>query len=230
MRSRFFVTLSLSLLFAAACTGGDDTAASPSPTVATPTTTPTATPTTTPTATPTSTPTPTVTPTDTATPDVTPTPPLGEARAIEFARGELDDWLGPLAGSVISASGERETWQDGCLGLGRPTEGCTQALVEGYRVTIAIGSATYEVRTDLEARIARWAPETQILVRFAEASTNAATFTTDDGSTIEVRLVPGTQFGADLATLAGSDPVGIAIVSAPQGGAPILVWVDPARE
>ena len=97
-------------------------------------------------------------------------------------------------------------------------------------VTITMGSAEYRIRTSSDARVLRWEPETQILARFVEARTNAASFTTDDGGTLETRLVPGTQLGVDLAALAEGDPVGIATVSAPQGGAPILVWADRVVE
>ncbi len=199
--SALLVVVSAALLIAA-CTGDDDATPSPEPT-----------------------PTATAMPsTATSTPDITPTPAPLEERVLEAARTTLDGWLGSLAGPVISSTAASETWPDGCLGLSHGDEACDQALVEGFRVTITMGSAEYRIRTDLEARALRWEPETQILVRFVNASTNAAQFSTDDGGTIEARLVPGSQF--ELSELHEGPAVGIATVPAPQGGAPILLWTD----
>lgn len=195
-------------LLLAACDGDDSATPEPTPT-------PTATPTATPTGTATSTP----------TPIITPTPPPAEERALEAAREALDRWLGPLAGPVIATRAERQTWPDGCLGLGHGDEACTEALVEGWLVTITMGSADYRIRTNEDATVLRWEPETQILVRYAESVTNVAVFTTDDGNTIEPRLLPGSQF--DARDFAPGQAAGIALAPAPQGGAPILVWADP---
>lgn len=43
---------------------------------------------------------------------------------------------------------ESQTWPDGCLGLAGPDEMCTQALVEGWRVTVSDGETTWVYRTD----------------------------------------------------------------------------------
>ena len=43
---------------------------------------------------------------------------------------------------------EANTWPDGCLGLAGPDEMCTQALVEGWRVTVSDGQTTWVYRTD----------------------------------------------------------------------------------
>ncbi len=43
---------------------------------------------------------------------------------------------------------ESQTWPDGCLGLAGPDEMCTQALVEGWRVTVSDGQTTWVYRTD----------------------------------------------------------------------------------
>ena len=43
---------------------------------------------------------------------------------------------------------EKRTWQDGCLGLARSDEVCTQALVSGYQVTVEGGSRRLVYRTD----------------------------------------------------------------------------------
>lgn len=138
-------------------------------------------------------------------------------------------WLGPAGdpGSLQLQSVDEVTWSDGCLELSRAGQGCIQVLVPGYRILFMMGSATYEVRSDLSGDNVRWAPQVMILVRFKEASTNVVAFSTDDGGTITTRAVFGTDFGVDVATLQPADPVGIAIVDGPQGGDPLLVWLDP---
>jgi hypothetical protein len=204
MRPIWMAAALVAAVLLVACNGDDD--ATPEPTT-------------------TATPTPTATPTSTPTPIITPTPEPLEERALEAAREALDRWLGPLAGPVTATRAERQTWPDGCLGLGHGGEACTEALVEGFLVTVTMGSVDYRIRTDLESQVLRWEPETQILVRYAESVTNVAVFTTDDGNTIEPRLLPGTEF--DFREFAPGQAAGIAIVSAPQGGAPILVWADP---
>jgi len=49
----------------------------------------------------------------------------------------------------------RKTWPDGCLGLPRPDEFCTRALVEGWRITLSDGRRTWVYRTDSEGRVIR---------------------------------------------------------------------------
>lgn len=49
----------------------------------------------------------------------------------------------------------RETWPDGCLGLPRPDELCTRALVEGWRITLSNDRQTWVYRTDSEGRVIR---------------------------------------------------------------------------
>jgi hypothetical protein len=43
----------------------------------------------------------------------------------------------------------RQTWSDGCLGLGRSDELCTEALTPGWRVTAAADGQTWIYRTDI---------------------------------------------------------------------------------
>ncbi len=199
LRSLAFAGMALVLIVAAAC-GDDDDGAGPTETLA---------------------------PIATGAPGDTPAPGLGAATnaAIEA----LATWLGPAgdASAITVASVEAVTWSDGCLEVGRAGQACTEALVEGYRIELALGDAVYEVRTDLGGDVVVWAPSVQILVRFQEAATNSVTFTTDDGGTIEAQPVPGTGYGVELASLAEGDAVGVALADTPQGGGVLLVWVDP---
>lgn len=50
---------------------------------------------------------------------------------------------------------EAKTWTDSCLGLARPDEFCTQALVEGWRMVVTNGSQTWVYRTNGDGRVIR---------------------------------------------------------------------------
>ena len=41
-----------------------------------------------------------------------------------------------------------QTWPDGCLGLAKPGEFCTQALVQGWRIILTDNQKTWVYRTD----------------------------------------------------------------------------------
>jgi hypothetical protein len=43
---------------------------------------------------------------------------------------------------------EAKTWSDGCLGLAKSGEFCTQALVDGWRIVVSDGSKNWVYRTD----------------------------------------------------------------------------------
>ena len=49
----------------------------------------------------------------------------------------------------------RQTWSDGCLGLAKPGEICTQAVVEGWRVVVSDGQQNWVYRTDRNGRVLR---------------------------------------------------------------------------
>jgi hypothetical protein len=49
----------------------------------------------------------------------------------------------------------RQTWTDGCLGLGKLNELCLQALVEGWRVVVSDGRGAWVYRTDSTGRTIR---------------------------------------------------------------------------
>ncbi len=43
---------------------------------------------------------------------------------------------------------QSQEWSDGCLGLGKPDELCTQAITPGYRVVVTDGLRNWTYRTD----------------------------------------------------------------------------------
>ncbi|MBW4419214.1 MAG: hypothetical protein KME13_08285 [Myxacorys californica WJT36-NPBG1] len=62
------------------------------------------------------------------------------------------------------ASFSRETWPDGCLGLGGPAEGCLLAQVAGWRVEVTDGQQTWVYRTDKTANALRLEPQSNTVV------------------------------------------------------------------
>ncbi|NJL23268.1 MAG: hypothetical protein HC895_24510 [Leptolyngbyaceae cyanobacterium SM1_3_5] len=51
-------------------------------------------------------------------------------------------------GQVRIVSIDRQTWPDGCLGLAEPGESCTEAIVQGWRVTARANNRTWIYRSD----------------------------------------------------------------------------------
>ncbi|RZM82531.1 hypothetical protein [Leptolyngbya iicbica] len=52
----------------------------------------------------------------------------------------------------------QEVWSDGCLGLGRPDEGCLQALVPGWQVEVVHHDTSDFYRTDADGTAIRRSP------------------------------------------------------------------------
>ncbi len=183
-------------------------------------------------ASPTPSPIATLAPTPTTTPTATPEPVGDGDAAARAAIDALAIWLGPVGdrSAITLRSVEAVTWRNGCLELNRAGRFCTEALVDGFRVELALGNATFEVRTDARASVVLWAPRVQILARFAAASPNFVRLTTDDGGTIEAQTVFGSDFSVEVATLTAGDAVGVALADAPQSGGLLLVWLDPVPD
>ena len=49
----------------------------------------------------------------------------------------------------------RQIWSNGCLGLSKPGEICTQALVEGWRVVVSGNKRTWVYRSNRNGQILR---------------------------------------------------------------------------
>jgi hypothetical protein len=64
------------------------------------------------------------------------------------ARAALAGRLSIPEDNVVVTKEEETTWNDGCLGLAKPDELCTEALVDGYRIEMTAGGKTYVYRTD----------------------------------------------------------------------------------
>lgn len=63
--------------------------------------------------------------------------------------GELSSQTKIPVKNLTIVAAKRETWSNGCLGLPKLNEFCTQMLVEGWRITIGDGEQTWVYRTDL---------------------------------------------------------------------------------
>lgn len=49
----------------------------------------------------------------------------------------------------------KKNWNDGCLGLGKPDEFCTQAIVEGWQITLKNNNKTWVYRTNNNGSVIR---------------------------------------------------------------------------
>ncbi|KJH70732.1 hypothetical protein [Aliterella atlantica] len=68
---------------------------------------------------------------------------------------DLSKRTGIAPGRLQVTQSSRQTWSDGCLGLARPDEICTQALVDGWRVVVSNNRRTWVYRTDSTGRVLR---------------------------------------------------------------------------
>ncbi|MGD2181743.1 hypothetical protein [Lusitaniella coriacea] len=71
--------------------------------------------------------------------------PRSVANAVKIAAARETRGF-PREIEILSA--EPHTWSNGCLGLTLPNRACTQALVEGWRVTVRAGNRQLVYRTD----------------------------------------------------------------------------------
>ena len=96
-------------------------------------------------------------------PSATPAQPANEAPvnspAVQASIAALAKQLNvePQAITVISVA--EVEWPDGCLGLSKPDQMCTQVIVPGYRVILEVNGTQYEVRTSLNGRQVAIAPQ-----------------------------------------------------------------------
>jgi hypothetical protein len=85
-----------------------------------------------------------------------------EARSTDFPvalgealRQDLSKQIGKAADQVQVSKTSRQTWPDGCLGLAKPEELCTQMRVDGWQVVLSDGSQQWTYRSDRTGRIYR---------------------------------------------------------------------------
>ncbi|MEG3439138.1 hypothetical protein V0288_18575 [Pannus brasiliensis CCIBt3594] len=83
-------------------------------------------------------------------------PPAPVVAATRQAAGQR---AGIPAERLQVRSATPRTWPDGCLGLPRPDELCTQALVEGWEIVLTDNGKTWTYRTDNTGRNTRLDPK-----------------------------------------------------------------------
>lgn len=71
------------------------------------------------------------------------------------ARAELATRLSVDEKSIVILQITENTWNDGCLGLGKANESCLLALVPGFRVEMIADGETYFYRTDMTGSAVR---------------------------------------------------------------------------
>lgn len=77
------------------------------------------------------------------------------ARIANAVIQDLSKRTGIAPGRLQVTQVSRRTWSNGCLGLARPDEICTQALVEGWRVVVSNNRRNWVYRTDRTGRVVR---------------------------------------------------------------------------
>ena len=63
-------------------------------------------------------------------------------------QNEVSQLLGVAVERLQLVSVDKTEWPDGCLGLPKPDEVCTQALVEGWTVVFSVDGTQYTFRSD----------------------------------------------------------------------------------
>lgn len=91
------------------------------------------------------------------TPSVTASPPKPTLppSVADAVRRDISRRTGIPANQVNINQSSSQTWSDGCLGLPKPDEFCTEALVTGWQVVATGGSQIWKFRTDRDGSVLR---------------------------------------------------------------------------
>jgi len=73
-------------------------------------------------------------------------------------RQDLSKRTGLPPGRLRVVESSRKSWPNGCLGIEKPDEFCTMAMVEGWRVVVSDGKRRWVYRTDMQGRALRMEP------------------------------------------------------------------------
>jgi putative hemolysin len=77
------------------------------------------------------------------------------------AKELLAEQLGVDPGEILYTGLEEATWPNGCLGLARPDEMCTEAEVPGFQLTLTFGGDLYYIRSNEDGSVMRQEASTQ---------------------------------------------------------------------
>ena len=75
--------------------------------------------------------------------------------AVSAVRAKVAADLGVREGLVLVMTAYEKTWTNGCLDLGKPGEACTEALVQGYEVTVQAQGKEFTYRTNSDGTVLR---------------------------------------------------------------------------
>jgi hypothetical protein len=70
------------------------------------------------------------------------------ATVVSAVKQDVSQNFGVAAAQLQVTGSTQQMWPDGCLGLPRGKEACTEAIVAGWRVTVTDGVQTWNYRTD----------------------------------------------------------------------------------
>lgn len=76
----------------------------------------------------------------------------------DIVRKDLSQQSGIPASKLQLVQSTPNTWSDGCLGLAKAGEMCSQAMVQGWQVVLTNGSQRWTYRTDATGRVYRMEP------------------------------------------------------------------------
>jgi hypothetical protein len=76
-------------------------------------------------------------------------------KVIKSVRKELARFLGISQKKIKVISYTQQTWPDGCLGIAKPGEFCTQVITEGWKVVVNDGVKNWVYRTNNNGKVLR---------------------------------------------------------------------------
>lgn len=79
------------------------------------------------------------------------------AKVTQAVRKDLSQRTKIASSQLKVQNAQPMTWPDGCLGLAKPDEFCTQMLVPGWQVTLTHQQHTWTYRTDSQGQNIRLA-------------------------------------------------------------------------
>lgn len=108
----------------------------------------------------------------------------------------------------------RETWSNGCLGLPKPDEFCSQALVEGWRVTLSDGRSNWVYRTDLKGEVLRLETQTafDLPAKVVDAVLNEAARQSVPGSQLRIIAAERRDWSDSCLGLGGPEVLCAAVI------------------
>jgi formylglycine-generating enzyme required for sulfatase activity len=153
---------------------------------------------------------PTSTALSTAIPTPSPSAPQSgdqSGAVIERAIKALAESLDKDLSAVVLLALERQDFRDAALGCPQPGEAAASVITPGYKITLGIGDAQYELHTNLDGTIVRCLPTGQPVVDIPDFSTDESEVTRPSVTAVPTPEdgVGRTEVEKIAAALAGKD-------------------------